>query len=47
MSEKYFYDFIEIGTYDFDTLIRISIEPVKMYLDNLSNKNNIKKLIVL
>ena len=37
------YDFIEIGTSDFDTLIEtsnndtvgISIEPIKYYLDNL------------
>ena len=36
------YDFIEIGTSDFDTLLQesqseigLSIEPLKIYLDNL------------
>lgn len=45
------YDFIEIGTSDFDTLIQgsedqfgISIEPVKYYLDRLPNRKNVKKL---
>jgi FkbM family methyltransferase len=44
------YDFIEIGTSDFDTLIQttegkigLSIEPLKFYLDKLpKNKNVIK-----
>jgi autotransporter strand-loop-strand O-heptosyltransferase len=46
------YDFIEIGTSDFDTLIGesddnvvgLSIEPIKYYLDRLPNRKNIKKL---
>ena len=46
------YDFIEIGTSDFDTLIEtsnddtigISIEPIKYYLDQLPNKKNIIKV---
>lgn len=46
------YDFIEIGTSDFHTLIEcatdetvgISIEPLKVYLDNLPNKKNVIKL---
>ena len=46
------YDFIEIGTSDFDTLIEtsnndtvgISIEPIKYYLDNLPNKPNVIKI---
>jgi hypothetical protein len=47
------YDFIEIGTSNFDTLIQnstndidigISIDAVKYYIDNLPNKPNIKKL---
>jgi FkbM family methyltransferase len=46
------YDFIEIGTSDFDTLIEvsnnltkgISIEPIKYYLDKLPNKLNVKKV---
>jgi len=46
------YDFIEIGTSDFRTLIEIckddevglSIEPIQTYLDNLPNKKNVKKL---
>jgi FkbM family methyltransferase len=44
-------DFIEIGTCDFDNLISnatteigISIEPVKVYFDNLPNKANVIKL---
>ena len=44
-------DFIEIGTSDFDNLISnatteigISIEPVKVYFDNLPNKANVIKL---
>lgn len=45
------YDFIEIGTCFFDTLIEkshyergISIEPIKQYLDYLPNKPNVIKL---
>jgi hypothetical protein len=46
------YDFIEIGTSNFDTLIQtadnntvgLSIEPIKYYLDQLPNKSNVKKL---
>ena len=46
------YDFIEIGTSDFHTLIEgaddntigLCIEPIQMYLDNLPNKKNVKKL---
>jgi autotransporter strand-loop-strand O-heptosyltransferase len=48
------YDFIEIGTSDFDTLIEqadektvgLSIEPLKYYLDKLPDKPNVKKLNV-
>ena len=46
-----FWDFIEIGTSDFDTEIQkidnkvgISIEPIKFYLDRLPNKKNCIKL---
>jgi len=46
-----FYDFIEIGTSDFDTEIEkndnkvgISIEPIKYYLDRIPNKQNCIKL---
>jgi hypothetical protein len=46
------YDFIEIGTSNFDTLIEsaadsavgISIEPIQYYLDQLPNKPGVKKL---
>lgn len=45
------YDFIEIGTSDFDTIIEqstdefgLSIEPIKYYLDRLPNKKNVKKI---
>lgn len=46
------YDFVEIGTADFDTLIQdaddstvgLSIEPLKIYLDNLPHKNNVTKV---
>jgi len=46
------YDFIEIGTSDFDTLIQqsddtmvgLSIEPLTYYLDRLPSKQNVKKL---
>jgi hypothetical protein len=46
-----FYDFIEIGTSDFDTEIEkndnkvgISVEPIKYYLERLPNKQNCIKL---
>ena len=46
------YDFVEIGTSNFDTLIEqatdetvgLSIEPIRHYLDSLPNKANVKKL---
>jgi FkbM family methyltransferase len=46
------YDFIEIGTSDFRTLIQtckdneigLSVEPIKMYLDNLPDKPNVTKV---
>jgi FkbM family methyltransferase len=46
------YDFIEIGTSDFGTLIQeadnttvgISIEPIKYYLDRLPNRDRVKKI---
>lgn len=46
------YDFVEIGTSDFDTLIQeadddtigLSIEPLKVYLDKLPNKKNVTKV---
>lgn len=46
------YDFIEIGTSNFNTLIEkandktrgISVEPIKLYLDMLDDKPNIKKI---
>jgi len=46
------YDFIEIGTSDFDTEIEncddnkkgLSIEPVKIYLDGLPDKKNVTKI---
>jgi hypothetical protein len=46
------YDFVEIGTSDFDTLIQncsdtsvgLSIEPIQLYLDRLPNKPLVKKL---
>jgi hypothetical protein len=46
------YDFIEIGTSNFDTLIEtasdttigLSIEPIKYYLDSLPNRPGVKKL---
>ena len=48
------YDFIEIGTSDFDTLIEnadnntigLSIEPIKFYLDRLPDKENVTKVNV-
>ena len=47
-----FYDFIEIGTSDFDTLIQkaddnkkgISIDPIQYWLDRLPNKKNCHKI---
>jgi hypothetical protein len=46
------YDFIEIGTSNFDTLIEaaddntvgLSIEPIKYYLDQLPDRARVKKL---
>jgi hypothetical protein len=45
------YDFIEIGTCDFDTEIHnhngrigISVDPIKMYLDNLPDIPNVTKV---
>ena len=46
------YNFIEIGTSDFDTLIQtyddnsigLSIEPLKCYLDKLPEKEHVKKI---
>jgi FkbM family methyltransferase len=46
------YDFIEIGTSDFDTLLEksteatigASVEPLSYYLNKLPNKKNIKKI---
>jgi len=46
------YNFIEIGTCDFETLIEdcddetvgISVEPLNYYLNNLPNKKNVKKI---
>lgn len=46
------YDFVEIGTSDFATEIEkatdqtkgLSIEPIKMYLDNLPDKKNVTKI---
>jgi len=48
------YDFIEIGTSDFDTLLEtcgpseigLSIEPISAYLDALPTKPNVKKINV-
>ena len=52
MIIKKHYDFIEVGTSDFDTLIQesddetngISIEPISYYLDRLPDKKNVIKL---
>jgi len=49
-----FYDFIEIGTSDFDTLIEksddskrgISIEPIQYFLDRLPDRKNCTKICV-
>ena len=46
------YDFIEIGSCDFETLLQsckegekgITIEPIRKYLDNLPDKHNVKKI---
>lgn len=46
------YDFVEIGTSDFDTLIEsaddntigLSIEPLNIYLDKLPNRSNVTKV---
>jgi FkbM family methyltransferase len=46
------YDFIEVGTSDFETHIQnardetvgLSIEPIQYYLDRLPNKENVEKL---
>lgn len=46
------FDFIEIGTSDFETLIELandktvglSVEPLSHYLDKLPNKENVKKI---
>jgi hypothetical protein len=46
------FDFIEIGTSDFETLIQscgneeigMSVEPVKYYLDALPNRENVRKI---
>ena len=46
------YDFVEIGTSDFDTLIQasdgtlrgLSVEPIKFYLDNLPDKVLVTKV---
>ena len=51
-DNKIYYDFIEIGTSDFDTEIQkcddisvgLSIEPIKSYLEALPNKKNVKKI---
>ena len=47
-----YFDFVEIGTSDFDTLIAaadqntigLSIEPIREYLDRLPSKNFVEKL---
>lgn len=52
MCSSNFYDFIEIGTADYDTLIQkaddthkgISIDPFKHFLDKLPNKKGCKKI---
>jgi len=51
-QEVVFYDFIEIGTADFDTEIQkasdttvgLTVEPLKLYLDNLPDKPLVKKI---
>ena len=52
MENNISYDFIEIGTSDFHTLIEsatdetigLSIEPIKYYLDRLPNRTNVTKV---
>lgn len=52
MIKKVDFDFIEIGTSDFDNLIEesdeftfgISIEPIKIYFDRLPNRKNVVKI---
>lgn len=52
LEEERDLDFIEIGTSDFDTLIQtcdedargISVDAMKMYLDRLPEKKNVKKI---
>lgn len=53
MNEEFIdYDFIEIGTCDFDTLVEkseesavgICVEPIIDYLDNLPYRRNVKKI---
>jgi hypothetical protein len=50
---KGFYDFIEVGTANFDTLLEkvndnsihgVSIEPLSFYLEQLPDKKNIVKV---
>jgi hypothetical protein len=49
---KFPYDFIEIGTCDFDTELQISdemrvglsVEPISQYLDNLPNREYVRKV---
>jgi hypothetical protein len=50
-TSKIDYDFIEIGTAFFDTLIEkatdergLSVEPISEYLDKLPNKPNVTKI---
>jgi Methyltransferase FkbM domain len=46
------YNFIEIGTSDFetcihdadDTVVGLSIDPIQLYLDNLPNRKNVRKI---
>ena len=46
------YNFVEIGTCDYDTLLEwcneeqigLSVEPIKIYLDKLPNKSNVIKV---
>lgn len=50
--EKKHFDFIEIGTCDFETEIQncpeesvgLSVDPLKLYLDRLPDKKNVKKI---
>ena len=51
-QEKKHFDFIEIGTCDFETEIQncaedsvgLSVDPLKLYLDRLPDKKNVKKI---